>query len=292
MALRKLGDSAYLYPGSPSTLVRVLEGGAVLVDPGHGSGRHKDLRREIRKLGVEIKTQVATHGHADHIAVSPRLEAPLFMHRFEFSIAESPLNREMLTFGSKAPRGFLIFQFPDEVKVHAVFEWGDEIFGMKAIKLSGHSPGMTGFLDEENGLLYAGDSFFGERVIISVGLPYLIDPELFKTSIRELRNYSEKGYLLIPSHGKPVKGEEATELLDFNLNRVEETESLMLRLLESPMGMDELAFRIMEHYGVEVTPQKLALNLVPVRAFIAELYNEGKIEAVVDRGLKWRVRRG
>ncbi|ASJ07161.1 MBL fold metallo-hydrolase [Thermococcus pacificus] len=293
MALKKLGDSVYLYPGSPSTLIRVLDGGeAVLIDPGHGKGRHKDLKREIRRLELEVKAQLATHGHADHIAVAPKISAPLFIHRFEFSVAESPLNRELLTFGSKAPKGFLVFQFPEEVKVHAVFEWGDGQFGLNAIKLNGHSPGMTGFLDEENGLIYAGDSFFGEKLIQSVGLPYLIDPELFKASLNELHNYARRGYLLIPSHGKPVGGEEATELLEFNLRRVEETESLILGLLEEPASMDELAFRIMEHYGVAITPQKLALNLVPVRAFIAELYNRGEIEAVVDRGLKWAVKRG
>ena len=291
MGLRQLGDGLYLYPGSPGTMVKISGGKAVLVDPGHGSGRHKDLRREVKKLGVEIGVQLATHGHADHISVAPKIGAPLFIHRFEFSIAESPLNRELLTFGSKAPKGFLVFQFPEEVKVHAVFEWGDELFGLRAVKLNGHSPGMTGFLDGENGLIYAGDSFFGERVIHSVGLPYLVDPELYKASIMELKNYAEKGHLLIPSHGKPVRGEEALELLEFNLRRVEETETLILKLLEEPMSLDELAYRIMNHYGVEVTPQKLALNLVPVRAFIAELYNEEKIEAVVEKGLKWRVRR-
>lgn len=289
MALKKLGDSAYLYPGSPSTLVRILGDGAVLVDPGHGSGRHKDLRREARKLGIEVKAQLATHGHADHVAVAPRINAPLFIHRFELSIAESPLNRELLTFGSKAPEGFLVFQFQGEVKAHAVFEWGDEPFGLKAIRLNGHSPGMTGFLDEENGLIYAGDAFFGERIIQSVGLPYLVDPELFKASIKELQNYAEKGYLLIPSHGKPVEGEEAEELLEFNLKRVEGAESLVLELLKAPRSTDELAYKVMEHYGVEITPQKLALNLVPVRAFIAELYNRGEIEAKVEKGLKWSV---
>ncbi len=292
MGLRKLGDSAFLYPGSPSTLIRLFESEAVLIDPGHGSGRHKDLRREVRKLGLEIKAQLATHGHADHIAVAPRVSAPLFMHRFEISIAESPLNRELLTFGSKAPEGFLAFQSQEEVKVHAVFEWGDQLFGTKAIRLNGHSPGMTGFLDEENGLIYAGDSFFGERVLQSVGLPYLVDPELYKASIKELQNYAEKGHLLIPSHGKPVEEEEAGELLEFNLKRMEETESLILELLKNPMSMDELAFRIMERYGVEITPQKLALNLVPVRAFIAELYNGGEIEAFVDGGLKWGAKTG
>ncbi|ASJ00628.1 MBL fold metallo-hydrolase [Thermococcus gorgonarius] len=290
MALRKFGDSAYLYPGSPSTLIRVFDGKAVLIDPGHGSGRHKDLKREIRKLEFDVRAQLATHGHADHVAVAPKISAPLFIHRFEFSIAESPLNRELLTFGSKAPKGFLVFQFPEEVKVHAVFEWGDELFGAKAIRLNGHSPGMTGFLDDENGLIYAGDSFFGERLIQSVGVPYLVDPESFKASIKELQNYVNKGYLLIPSHGKPVEEEEAVKLLEFNLKRVEETESLILDLLQNPMSADELAFRIMEHYGVAITPQKLALNLVPVRAFIAELYNRGEIEALADGGLKWRTK--
>ncbi|ASI99556.1 MBL fold metallo-hydrolase [Thermococcus celer] len=291
MALRKLGDSAYLYPGSPSTLVKVFEGNAVIVDPGHGKGRHKDLKRETKKLGVKIAAQLATHGHADHVAVASRLDAPLFIHRFEFSIAESPLNREILTFGSKAPEGFLAFQFPGEVRAHAVFEWGDELFGLKAVSLNGHSPGMTGFLDGENGLIYAGDSFFGERVVESVGLPYLVDPELFKDSIKELQNYAEKGLLLIPSHGRAVRGEEAIELLDFNIKRVEEVGELIPELLKRPMGIDELTFRITVHYGVEPTPRRLALNLVPMRAFIAELYNEGRIEALVENGLKWKARR-
>ena len=90
MGPRKLGDSAFLYSGSPSTLIRLFEDEAVFIDPGHGSGRHKDLRREVRKPGREIKAQLATHGHADHIAVTPKISAPLFMRRFEFSIAESP----------------------------------------------------------------------------------------------------------------------------------------------------------------------------------------------------------
>ncbi len=90
MGPRKLGDSAFLYSGSPSTLIRLFEDEAVFIDPCHGSGGHKDLRREVRKLGFEVKAQLATHGHADHIAVTPKISAPLFMRRFEFSIAESP----------------------------------------------------------------------------------------------------------------------------------------------------------------------------------------------------------
>ena len=291
MGVRKLGENLYLYPGSPSTMIKLHEGKAVLVDVGHGSGRHKDLLREVRKLGSEIKALLATHGHADHISVAVRIDKPLFMHRFEFSIAESPLNRELLTFGSKAPKGFLVFQFPHGVKVHAIFEWNDELFGLKAVKLNGHSPGMTGFVDEENAVIYAGDSFFGERVIQAVGVPYLVDVELFKASIMQLHNYAIEGFLLIPSHGKGVRGEEAEKLLEFNLQRVEETEKKILELLEKPMSISEVSYYLAKAFGANITPQTLALNQVPIRAFIAELYNKGMIEAIVENDLKWRAKK-
>jgi len=289
MALEKLGENLYLYPGSPSTMIKAGEK-VVIVDPGNGSKRHKKLRRELRKINLEIDYILSTHGHADHIAVAPKLEKPLFIHRYEFSIAESPLNRELLTFGSKAPKGFLVYQFPEEVKAHGVFDWDDELFGLKAIELSGHSPGMTGFLDEENGVLYAGDGFFGEKVIQSVGLPYLVEPELFKESIRKLIGYAEEGILLIPSHGRAVKGEEALRLLELNIQRVEEGERKVLELLKEPKSISELSYALAKEFEAKITPQVLALNQVPVRAIIAELYNRGLIEAVIENDLKWKAK--
>ncbi|USS39829.1 MBL fold metallo-hydrolase [Thermococcus aggregans] len=289
MALEKLGENLYLYPGSPSTMIKAGED-VVVVDPGNGSKRHKDLRRELRKINLEIDYMLSTHGHADHIAIAPKLGKPLFIHRYEFSIAESPINRELLTFGSKAPKGFLVYQFSDEIKVHGIFEWGDELFGLKTVELSGHSPGMTGFLDEENGVLYAGDSFFGERVIQSVGLPYLVEPEVFKESIRKLMSYAEEGILLIPSHGRAVKGEEALKLLEFNLQRVEEGERKILELLKEPRSISELSYALAKEFGAKITPQALALNQVPIRAIIAGLYNRELIEAVVEKDLKWKAK--
>lgn len=288
MALRRLGEDLYLYPGSPSTMIKLFEGKAFLIDPGNGSKRHKDLRREVKKLGVEIEFLLATHGHADHISVVPKIEKPLFVHRFEFSVVESPLNRELLTFGSKAPRGFLVYQFEKEVKAHAIFEWDEELFGLKTIQLNGHSPGMTGFLDENNSVIYAGDSFFGERLIETIGVPYLVDVQLFKNSIMRLKNYVNEGFLVIPSHGRIVRGEEALETLDFNLKRINETEKKIMEFLKEPLSISELSYKLAKEFGARITPQTLALNQVPIRAFIAELYNGGKIEAIVEKDLKWR----
>lgn len=289
--MKEIGEGLYLYPGSPSTMVRLFEEKAVLVDPGNGSKRHRELKRELRKLGLEISHILATHGHADHVAMVPELEKPLLIHRFEFSIAENPLNRELLTFGSKAPEGFLVYQFPGEVKVHGIFEWGDELFGLRALKLNGHSPGMTGFMDEDNTVIYAGDSFFGERLLRGIGVPYLVEPALFAESLERLKNYAEEGFLLIPSHGPAVKGEKAVELIEANGKALESVRELILRLLEKPMSVDELSYRVALEFGAPLTPKVLALNQVPIRALIATLYNEGRIEALVENGLKWRLKR-
>lgn len=292
MGLKKLNDNFYLYPGSPSTGFMLTEKGAVLIDPGHGRGRHKDLLREARKLGVSVIAQLATHAHADHVAVAGRIDAPLYLHSFEFSLAESPLAREVLTFGSKAPEGFLAYAFPEGVRVHGIFEWGDELFGLEALRLDGHSPGMTGFKDEANGVIYAGDSFFGERVLQAVGLPYLIDVGAFLESLKTLEGLASSGMTIIPSHGPIVSEEGALELLSLNGERIAKAIELVLSFLERPLSVDELAFRLMEAFGSEPTPKKLALNLVPTRAIVAELHNRGDVEAVIDRGLKWVVRKG
>ncbi len=288
MGLRKMDDDFYLYPGSPSTGFKLNGEGIILVDPGHGSGRHKDLLREARKLGKPVLAQVATHGHADHIAVSLRVGAPLHIHRFEFSIAESPLAREVMTFGSKAPEGFLAYSFPEELRVRGVFDWGESPFGLKAVGLPGHSPGMTGFLS--GNVLYAGDSFFGERLLGAVGLPYLIDVGAFLRSLDSLEGLASSGVTLIPSHGPVVSGEGALDLVAINRERILRAVGLTLEFLKRPLSTDELALKLMEAFGVEPSPKKLALNLVPVRAIIARLYNEDKIEALVEKGLKWKVK--
>ncbi len=282
--MRKLDDGVFLYPGSPSTLIVLSQDGAVLVDPGRGKGRHKDLRRELRKLDVSLRAQLLTHAHSDHVEVCNKLEAPVYAHRFEFSIAESPVVRELTTFGSRV-FGQSDYLLRDEVRVHGIFEWDDEPFGLRAVKLNGHSPGMTGFLT--GNVLYAGDSLFGDRLIKAVGIPYFVDYKTFTDSLRTVRGFAEEGYTIVPSHGPVVRDEKALELVEFNLRRLEELKELTLKLLERPVRVDELTYRLMGGYGVEVTPQALMLNEVPVEALLAYLCDEGLVGVRVDEGLRF-----
>ncbi len=284
--MRKLDEGIFLYPGSPSTLIILENDGVILIDPGRGKERHKDLMRESRRMGVGIKAQLLTHAHSDHIEACRKINAPVYAHRFEFSIAESPILRELATFGSRVSGDEFKQYLTGELKVHAVFEWGDEPLGVKTIRLSGHSPGMTGFL--KGNVLYAGDSIFGDRLIKAVGIPYFTDYDEFLKSLEKVRDFAEKGYTIVPSHGPVVKGEKAIELTDFNIKRAREVESLVLESIATPKSVDEITLEVMEHYGVAATLSSITLNMIPVRAILNSLCRRGLAKAIVKKGLMFR----
>lgn len=62
-----------------------------------------------------------------------KIDVFFFIYCFEFLIVESFFNREILIFGLKVLEGFLVYVFLEEVKVYGVFEWGDEIVGLKVV---------------------------------------------------------------------------------------------------------------------------------------------------------------
>lgn len=179
MGVRKFGDSVYFYLGSFLIFIWIYEGNVVFVDFGYGSGRYKDLRREVGKFGFEVNFQFVIYGYVDYVLVCLKIDVFFFIYCFEFLVVESFFNREILIFGLKVLEGFLVYVFLEEVKVYGVFEWGDEIVGLKVVQFNGYFFGMMGFLDEENGLIYVGDFFFGERFFQLVGLLYFVDVGFF-----------------------------------------------------------------------------------------------------------------
>lgn len=283
MGLKKINDNLYLLPGSPSTLIAKLDE-TIIIDPGKGKDRHKDIRREMRKLSLESKISLATHTHADHIEAVPKLNVTLYVHESEFSSAKYKMVREIITVGSKLFNSFLReADRLNNIENVKTFSWDEEIFGIKTIQLDGHSPGMTGFVI--NNTLYAGDSFFGENLLSKVGMPYFIDYDLFMNSLNKLLDFAEKGYTLIPSHGPIVSGESAVELIKKNIEITEKLENLILELLSTKRYEDSLLKELMKKMNTITSTFTLYLNRVPLRAILTKLVNENKVEIVEDNGI-------
>lgn len=287
----ELGGSLLLR-GSPATLIVPSEDGVVIVDPGHGRKRAKQLARIAADLGG-LQAVLLTHFHTDHLAVlydgldnarayAPPLDLPGVLVAVE---------RTRATFGYPFRGGedFLLFEArgvqaePLPLRLPG---------GLVAVSLPGHTAGHTGYI-APGGVVYAGDAVFGPRVLDSYAVPYHADPCLALESLDRLASMSWGDQWLVPSHGPAVRGREAEDMIEANISRVKEAWSV----IEGELGRGErtpgelaaaISARLLRGGGAK--PGLLMLVETAVRGYLG--CRGGEVEPLVTpRGIAFRLRR-
>jgi len=132
---------------------------AVIVDPG---GEPLKLKGLIDENGLIIKMIILTHGHFDHIGAVNELReitgAPVYAFEAEKELLVSVDFNESKRIGGKAYT----------VECDGFFKEGDIIEigsgSLKVIHTPGHTAGGACFYDEENSVLFAGDTLFKDSV--------------------------------------------------------------------------------------------------------------------------------
>jgi glyoxylase-like metal-dependent hydrolase (beta-lactamase superfamily II) len=114
----------------------------IVIDAAH------DHRAIVKAIGSRTVTGIiATHGHNDHInaavALSETVDAPIFLHP-----ADSMLWHQV--YPDRAPDG----ELSDGMVIHA----GDN--ALTVLHTPGHSPGGCCLYDEENAVVFTGDTLF------------------------------------------------------------------------------------------------------------------------------------
>ena len=112
------------------------EGVAAVIDPGDNAQR---ILKVIDDRKLQVKWILVTHGHFDHVTALPSLakafpDAVIAIHREDADYLKS---------GS--PK---------------LLEEGDYAGPLKVIHFPGHTPGSAAFYDEENEVLFSGDTLF------------------------------------------------------------------------------------------------------------------------------------
>lgn len=104
-----------------------------------GTGYDETADALLDALPAAPDVVVVEHGDPDHYGAVPSLRAA-----FEDLTVVAPLgDRDAMA----------------EVVVDAFLEDGDAVAGFEAVHVPGHTPGNTSFVDEQRGVLVAGDSF-------------------------------------------------------------------------------------------------------------------------------------
>lgn len=170
---------------------------ALVIDPADDG---VEISEEIERLELKIKGVLLTHGHFDHslglIDLKLIYNIPIYLNKKDEFLfkrqkesAEYFLKRKL-----SIPKIEKIDKDLDKIKK---IKLGEEI--IEVIKCPGHSPGSVAFYNEENKLLFSGDTLFnGCRG--RTDFSYSSTDEIFK-SLRKLIKLPEDT-LVLPGHGE------------------------------------------------------------------------------------------
>lgn len=125
-----------------------------VIDP--GSYNMIEVIEYIKDEGLELEGILQTHGHYDHILGIPNIveykKVPVYISEKGYDFLYNP---EL----SLSVYGYKNFVISKEIEVKKIKE-NDEIFGFKILETPGHSIGDICYFDEENGVLFSGDTMF------------------------------------------------------------------------------------------------------------------------------------
>jgi len=214
----------------------------ILVDTGLESSFDYILQAAEKRFGKNNRPQaiILTHGHFDHVGSVIKLseiwDVPVYIHQLElpyvtgekdYPLADPTVDEGLIAKMSplfphtSIDIGFRVSPLPSDGSIPGMPEW-------KWIHTPGHTPGHVSLFCKHCGILLAGDAFstVKQESLMSVitkdekisGPPkYLTtDWESAESSIKQLE--ALKPSLVIPSHGKPMKGEELRLHLEMLVN--------------------------------------------------------------------------
>jgi glyoxylase-like metal-dependent hydrolase (beta-lactamase superfamily II) len=245
----KLTRNTEVIPGSPNTLIY---DGRIVIDQG---GRNASLQ-----LNGEV--QLATHGHSDHIAGLTRSAKAKYLPPEDYW-SLTLMGRRAMTYGFSS-RDSPIFTF-DLVKQNLELNFSDP--EVEVIKLPGHTPGHVAYLLGD--VLYAGDSFFGQRVIEGFGVPFYTDFWAAMESLNKLRELVGGVEKVVISHGPTyLDSKKATELIEFNINYCNK---LVEKVRELIMGRELTAEEVAYQVSINKDPANIYLNSIPIKSILVQV---------------------
>ena len=184
---------------------------ALLFDSGMGMASIKSVTEKITDLPVMV---INSHTHYDHIGGNYEFDTILAMDtpytinratngishkRVAHELAEEALCLEKIPELDTLNYKINPFSITTFIKDGSIIELGKR--NLKIIAVPGHTPDAIALLDEENGYLWTGDTFYEAPI-------WLFDPETklndYHQSIKKLADLSSKLKKVFPAHNTPI----------------------------------------------------------------------------------------
>lgn len=263
-AIKVAGNSYYL-PAMSNT--GIFKG--YVIDP--GSMGYKDVARD------DIHTVLITHGHNDHFRHACEFRergAKVIASRDDALLVRYPeVNVRGLFSWAKPPIELITPYFQGnacEVDTY-IEEWTDP--SIKPVFLPGHTLGQYGFVTED-GVFYTADTLYSEDLWSKYKLPYCIDPDICRTSLRKVKE--EDFDYVVPGHGKPLTRGEALKAADYHLSQLDRVDEVVLELITEPISMEDLLARLADRLKLYHSLNNYYISLVMLKGHMSNLVDRGK----------------
>jgi len=186
----EVAEGVYKIPGEGSVYL-ILDPVLTLVDTGD-SDEWSCIKSEIERVVPidKIERVILTHLHYDHTGNVDKFPNAKFYAGAE-EIEDYKKDSYQFFFGD-VPESI------DKVLKNGIEPLGDEISGMRVLKVPGHTRGGIALLDEKRKLLFSGDTLFRASTG-RVDLPNSV-PGVMDGSVAKLRKYLGDGFRLMPGH--------------------------------------------------------------------------------------------
>ena len=220
--VKKIADKIWAIRDKTQVACYLVEGEkkALLIDTCWGLGNLAELVQSITSLPIKV---VITHGHPDHVCGAFQFN-DLYISNEDKNLLNTFYNKQTRKqllenrFRDKYPAEFSKEKWINAelsnvstVQEGDVFELGKR--NLKVIAVPGHTPGSICLLDEENELLFSGDSV--QTAPILMHLDTSLHLSTYFDSIVHLTSFEEAYDKILPAHGEtPIDKTALDELIN------------------------------------------------------------------------------
>jgi glyoxylase-like metal-dependent hydrolase (beta-lactamase superfamily II) len=289
MELKQINSYVFYLPGPANIGVVIHRNKAVLIDTGVDEGGARKVLKDLESKHIQIHAIINTHAHADHFGgnhyIIRRTGALVYAPDIEEAFIRNPILEPFYLYGA-APIDRLKSKFlmAQGSKVDYIVQNRMEIIGLEFqfIPIPGHSINQMGIGVQE--VFFCADAIFPPEIIEKYKILYCYDVKQQKETLTGMKTLSFKYYL-------PIHGELSTDIsgsIDLNLKSIERLENLILEVLETPKGTEDLIKAVADRYHLDLNFEQYFLTGNTLKSYLSSLKTEGKVDCKVERNiLKW-----
>ncbi len=241
---------------------------------------------------LDIAAILITHGHGDHFTwartIQKRTKAAIVAPKEDAFLIENPeINVRGMFNWARPPVEMTTKLFiGDACKVDHFTEEFPFTEGVTPVHLPGHTMGHTGYLCD--GVLFAGDALYPQAIWERHKLPYSIDVELTRRSLKTMQDMTFDW--LVPSHGTIMSKQESAEQIELHLTRLAQIDDMIVRLLSTPRSTEDLIFLVLQELGIEDNLARYWLSVTTIKGHLSGLVSTYKVAyTITNHRVYWQL---